>query len=64
MSRVVNLNAFVTPVENFPSPGILFQDLTPLMRDASALKTSVAQLVEPFRSSQLTASWCSPRNCA
>ena len=55
MSRVVNLNAFVTPVENFPSPGILFQDLTPLMRDASALKTSVAQLVEPFRSSQLTA---------
>jgi len=54
MSRLVNLNEFITPVENFPSPGILFQDLTPLMRDAAALQETVAQLVEPFRLSRAT----------
>ncbi len=40
----MNLTAFVRDVGDFPKPGIVFKDLTPLLLDASALEYAVAGL--------------------
>jgi adenine phosphoribosyltransferase len=42
------LKAKVRDVPGFPKPGILFKDLTPLIRDADALHLAVTQLALPF----------------
>jgi adenine phosphoribosyltransferase len=38
------LRALIRDVSDFPSPGIVFKDLTPLMADAEALGLAVAEL--------------------
>src|SRR6201998_1717275 len=46
----VNLRGYVRDIPDFPSPGIVFRDITPLLLDASALDAAVAGLaarVEP-----------------
>ncbi len=46
----MDLRAFVRDIPDFPSPGIVFRDITPLLLDATALDAAVAQLatrVEP-----------------
>src|SRR5246127_358381 len=46
----MDLRAFVRDIPDFPSPGIVFRDITPLLLDASALDAAVAALaarVEP-----------------
>lgn len=43
------LGARVRDVPDFPKPGIVFKDITPLLQDAEALALSCAALVEPFR---------------
>jgi adenine phosphoribosyltransferase len=48
MKRGVDLDAFVVPVRDFPSPGVVFQDLSPLMRNADALRAAGERLAEPF----------------
>ena len=45
-SRLVLLKARVRDVPDFPKPGILFRDLTPLMGDGAALRHAVALLAE------------------
>jgi adenine phosphoribosyltransferase len=45
----LDLRAFVRDVPDFPRPGILFRDVTPLLADAAALREAVHQLAEPFR---------------
>jgi adenine phosphoribosyltransferase len=40
------LRALIRDIPDFPTPGILFKDLTPLMADAGALKAAVAALAE------------------
>jgi adenine phosphoribosyltransferase len=44
--RLTLLRARVRDVPDFPKPGILFRDLTPLMGDAAALRLAVDLLVE------------------
>ncbi len=51
----VDLGAFVRDVPDFPKPGILFKDITPLLRSAEALEESVEQLAAPFRGDGITA---------
>jgi adenine phosphoribosyltransferase len=43
------LRALVRAVPDFPSPGIVFRDITPLLRDASALGRVVERLAAPWR---------------
>ena len=45
----LDLRAFVRDVPDFPRPGILFRDVTPLLADAAALREAVHRLAEPFR---------------
>jgi adenine phosphoribosyltransferase len=46
---VDSLRRLVRDVPDFPSPGILFKDITPLLADAAGLALSVEMLVQPFR---------------
>lgn len=43
------LESFIRDVPDFPKPGILFKDITPLLRSPGALDTTCELLAEPFR---------------
>jgi adenine phosphoribosyltransferase len=45
-SRLALLRARVRDIPDFPKPGILFRDLTPLMGDGAAFKLAVDMLAE------------------
>ncbi|MCL4683896.1 adenine phosphoribosyltransferase [Myxococcota bacterium] len=49
VSRAPDLQSFIRDVPDFPRPGILFRDVTPLLGDAGALKAAVGALADPFR---------------
>ena len=42
------LRAHIRDIPDFPKPGILFRDLTPLLADASALALAIDAMAEPF----------------
>jgi len=45
----IELRRYVRDVPNFPKPGILFRDVTPLLADCVALPAAVEALAAPFR---------------
>ncbi len=45
----VDLRQFVRDIPDFPSPGIVFKDITPLMADAGALDAAVRALADHAR---------------
>lgn len=49
MSDTDELRALIRDIPDFPKPGILFKDITPLMADASALDAAVRGLAEYAR---------------
>ena len=51
----MDLARHVRPIPDFPKPGILFRDITPLLADAEALRTAIARLAEPWRGERLDA---------
>ena len=40
--------SLITEIQDYPEPGVLFRDLTPLLADAEALRTVVLAMTEPF----------------
>lgn len=44
----MNLVDWIRDVPDFPIPGILFRDITPLLRDPAALRASVDLMSEPW----------------
>lgn len=44
----MDLRDYIRDVPDFPKPGILFRDITPLLRDPRALDYTLAALAEPF----------------
>jgi adenine phosphoribosyltransferase len=44
-----DLRRFIRDVPDFPKPGILFRDVTPLLGDRDALRAAVRSLADPFR---------------
>jgi len=44
----MNLASYIRDVPDFPIPGILFRDITPLLRDPAALREAVAQMSDPW----------------
>lgn len=53
-SKTAPLDSFIRNVPDFPKPGIIFKDITPLLRSADALASTCAQLAEPFRDQGVT----------
>ncbi len=45
----IELTQYIRSIPDFPKPGILFRDITPLLGNAEAFKQAVIQLAEPFR---------------
>ena len=48
------LHAYIRNVPDFPKPGIMFKDITPLLRSPEALESTCALLAEPFRDKGVT----------
>jgi adenine phosphoribosyltransferase len=46
----MELEAYIRDIRDFPVPGIVFRDLTPLLGDPAALAESVRRLAAPYRS--------------
>ena len=46
---MLNIETFIRDVPDFPKPGIVFKDITPLLRDPAALAMAVELMASPFR---------------
>src|SRR5260370_35414772 len=42
------LKSFIRDIHDFPKPGIVFKDITPLLADGRALAATVDHIAEPF----------------
>ncbi len=49
------LKAKIRDIPDFPEPGIIFRDITPLVADPAALQLSVYQLLQPFLGESINA---------
>jgi adenine phosphoribosyltransferase len=46
--KMIELKSLIRDIPDFPKPGILFRDITPLLADARALEKAIELLTEPF----------------
>jgi adenine phosphoribosyltransferase len=54
-SRVLDdLKRTIRDVKDFPKPGILFKDVTPVLLDVKLLAQAIALMAEPYRSARIT----------
>ena len=51
----IDLKTFIRDVPDFPNQGILFKDITPLLRDGNAFAASVEALAGPYSDAGLVA---------
>ena len=51
----MDITAFIRPIPDFPKPGILFRDITPLLADAAAFAAAIDRLAAPWRDAHLDA---------
>lgn len=49
----MDLKSFVRNIPDFPEPGILFRDITPLLQDVGAFRCTIDLLAERFTSEQI-----------
>lgn len=47
--QMLDLKQFIRNIPDFPKPGILFRDITPLLANPAAFRETIAQLASPFR---------------
>lgn len=45
----------IRDIPDFPKPGIVFKDITPLVKDPAALRLAVHQMIHPFLGRDITA---------
>ncbi|MBA8889554.1 adenine phosphoribosyltransferase [Dokdonella fugitiva] len=50
-----NLASLIRAVPDFPTPGIVFRDITPLLADAAEFARCIALLAEPWREARVQA---------
>lgn len=49
------LKAHIRDIPDFPKPGIVFKDITPLVKNPATLRLAVHQLLHPFLGDEITA---------
>src|SRR5881394_3746340 len=49
LDSIDHLKSLIRDISDFPKPGILFRDITPLLANASGLALAVELLANPFR---------------
>ena len=50
---MIELSRYVRDVPDFPKPGILFRDITPLLASPEAFQAAVVAMADPFRRTRL-----------
>ena len=50
----MNLKDYIRSVPDFPKPGIMFRDITPLLNSSDAMREVIRRLAEPFRNAGVT----------
>ena len=45
---MIDLSTFIRDVPDFPEPGILFKDITPLLADSAAFSEALRAMADPF----------------
>jgi len=51
----MDLASLIRPIPDFPKPGILFRDITPLLADHAGFVEAIRQLAEPWRNASIDA---------
>jgi adenine phosphoribosyltransferase len=51
----MDLTTHIRAVPDFPKPGILFRDITPLLAEPAAFATAIDRLAEPWRADSIDA---------
>jgi adenine phosphoribosyltransferase len=51
--KVINIEAGIRTIPDFPKPGIQFKDITPLLKDPVLHKEAVNQMMGPFKDSNI-----------
>ena len=46
---MMDLRQYIRDIPDFPDPGILFRDITPLLRDILAFKATIDQLIDHYQ---------------
>ena len=44
----LDLRSSIRSIPDFPKPGIMFRDITPLLKDARAFKEAISRMTEPY----------------
>ena len=52
MNGEINISEYVRAIPDFPKPGILFRDITPLLASPDAFASAVDQLTEAISTYQ------------
>ena len=45
----MDLKQYIRDIPDFPEPGILFRDITPLLRDTEAFKIVIDMMIDHYR---------------
>ena len=48
MSSLAYAESLIRTIPDYPEPGVMFRDITPLLADAAALRTVIEAMIEPF----------------
>jgi adenine phosphoribosyltransferase len=46
--RLARAEDLIRSIPDYPEPGVLFRDITPLLADADALRATIDAMIEPF----------------
>ena len=49
----MDLKKYIRDIPDFPKPGIIFKDITPLLNDGKAFKTAVDNISKPFKGGKI-----------
>ena len=50
----MDLKPYIRSIADFPKTGIMFRDITPMLKSADAMKEVIRRMAEPFRDSGVT----------
>lgn len=54
-AAALDLKKFIREIPDFPKPGILFRDITPLLASPPAFRETIRRMAEPFRGKKIDA---------
>lgn len=55
MNEALDLTDYIRSIPDFPKPGILFRDITPLLASPAAMRETIRRMADHFRDAGVTA---------